>query len=581
MSAESKRTLIAVGRKVVFAGLVLLMVWLMLFALRGTISAGIINQINAEMRMESQTGQTVSLNPWSWDWSRSLWSGKPVAGIVGERMGATLGLIGVTAVFSLLLALFFLFVGMLISRATSRPPWLAKMRGVLRLLVVSLAVATPIFAVETLVVVYPSVWWGVPQEGPENSPLVLVIAAFTASALPAWLLVQYGHGELSEWPAGTIADGRLWRHLAITMLSRVLRLSGAIVVMGMFVVMITSLSGIGRLFVDAINRRDFPIVFGIVWALAAIVVLAKLIADLVEIASKSNRSAVRTPVAPTPQPRRFMLPKWVPVVCLALVAVSLGVALAAPAIAPYDQNEMIINARLQPPSSQHILGTDNLGRDVFSRLVFGIRQDIFLGLIAAGIALAVTAGWAVLAARVRRTGDWRGDTFEDLVMLPRDALYSVPWLVLLLFMMSLVGPPSSGPFTFLRYSLPVALFAGLVLVPRAAGMMQEAYHSPPDGRPWLKTVLTSIPVTLLFAVAGAIIYISAASYLGFGVFPPGPELGGMISGPARRYMLQEPWMALWPPAVLILLVTAWVMSGEVLLERLGFKSKAMWAKIWE
>ena len=422
---------------------------------------------------------------------------------------------------------------------------------------------------------------GVVPQRPENSPLVFVIAAFTASALPAWLLVQYGHGELSEWPAGTIADGKMWRHLAISMLIRVLRLSGAILVLGMFVVMSTSLSGMGRLFVDSINRRDFPIVFAIVWALAAIVVLAKLAADLIEIAYKSNRSAVRTPVTITPKPRRFTLPKWVPVACLALVAVSLGVAAAAPAIAPYDQNEMIINARLQPPSSQHILGTDNLGRDVFSRLVFGIRQDIFLGLIAAGIALAVTAGWSILAARVRRTDDWRGDTFEDLVMLPRDVLYSVPWLVLLLCLMSLVGPPSSGSFTFLRYSLPVALFAGLVLVPRAAGMMQEAYHSPPDGRPWLKTVLTAIPVTLLFAVAGAIMYISAASYLGFGVFPPAPELGGMLAGPARRYMLQAPWMALWPPAVLILLLTAWVLAGQSLLERLGFKSRAVWAKVWE
>ena len=161
MTAETQRTLIAVGRKVVFAGLVLLIVWLGLLALRGTISAGTINQMNAEMRMEATPGTPpLPLDPRTWDWSKSLWTGRPVSGIVGERLGGTLGLIGVTAVFSLLLALFFLFVGMLITRVTSRPAWLAKMRSVLRLLVISLAVATPIFAVETLVVVYPSLWWG-------------------------------------------------------------------------------------------------------------------------------------------------------------------------------------------------------------------------------------------------------------------------------------------------------------------------------------------------------------------------------------------------------------------------------------
>jgi peptide/nickel transport system permease protein len=86
---------------------------------------------------------------------------------------------------------------------------------------------------------------------------------------------------------------------------------------------------------------------------------------------------------------------------------------------------------------------------------------------------------------------------------------------------------------------------------------------------------------VLFAVGGGIIYLASVSYLGLGVPPPAPELGGMLSGPARRYMLQAPWMALWPPAVLILLLTAWVMAGETLLERMGFRSKALWSKVWE
>jgi peptide/nickel transport system permease protein len=86
---------------------------------------------------------------------------------------------------------------------------------------------------------------------------------------------------------------------------------------------------------------------------------------------------------------------------------------------------------------------------------------------------------------------------------------------------------------------------------------------------------------IVFAVAGGIVYLATMGNLGFGTPPPAPELGSMLTGPSRRYMLQAPWMGLWPSAALLLLLLAWVMTGEVLLERLGFKSKAVWSKVWE
>ncbi len=136
----------------------------------------------------------------------------------------------------------------------------------------------------------------------------------------------------------------------------------------------------------------------------------------------------------------------------------------------------------------------------------------------AGILSVVAAGWAMLAAYLRKANNWLGDTLEDIVMLPRDVLCAFPWLVLLLLLMSIVGPGF----------IQVALIGSLVLLPRAVGMMQEAYHSPPLGRGWLYSVLWSIPVMFLFAVAGGILYTSSVSYLGWGIPPPIPELGGMI-----------------------------------------------------
>ena len=91
-------------------------------------------------------------------------------------------------------------------------------------------------------------------------------------------------------------------------------------------------------------------------------------------------------------------------------------------------------------------------------------------------------------------------------------------------------------------------------------------------------MVRSIPVMLVFGVAGTILYVSSISYLGFGVHPPNPELGGMLSGTGRTYMLEAPWMVKWPFIWLLVLSLVWVMAGQALLERLGFRSGAVWSK---
>jgi ABC-type dipeptide/oligopeptide/nickel transport system permease subunit len=201
-----------------------------------------------------------------------------------------------------------------------------------------------------------------------------------------------------------------------------------------------------------------------------------------------------------------------------------------------------------------------------------MRIDVLIGLACAAVISIVAAGWAMLAAYCRKMNNWQGDTLEDLVMLPREIACAFPWLALLLLIMS---------FRVDMSIVFVAFVSGLVILPRAAGMIQEAYHSSPGGKSWLRGLLLSIPTVFLFTTAGVIIFTSTISYLGFGVPPGVAELGIILSGEGRAYMEKAPQIALWPGLSLTFIILVFVMTGDALLERFGFRSKAVWSKTME
>ena len=159
MNPESKRALIAAGRKVVFAGLILLVVWLILFALRSAIPANIIDLINQRLQVP------VSHDSASWDWSRSLLKDSSVSSIIGERLGNTLAFIALCGIMSLMIAGILLFIGTLISRITQSPGWLAKLRGILRSILISGGASIPLFVISTLLIVSFTNSWQPPMQG--------------------------------------------------------------------------------------------------------------------------------------------------------------------------------------------------------------------------------------------------------------------------------------------------------------------------------------------------------------------------------------------------------------------------------
>jgi peptide/nickel transport system permease protein len=568
MTAETKRTLVAVVRRVVFSLLVLLFIWVLLIGLRGAIPQETIELLKKEAASNSSPGApAIASNPLAWDWSRSLWTGKAVSGSVSAGLPVTLKLVALAGVCSLVAAFLLLLLGGFITRLTRKPLWLDRLRQALARIIVSSGASLPIFAVATLMIVYPMLWWG---EGVSKS-IGQVVGPWAIAALalfPVWLLVQSGQGELSNWRR----PGSPWPHAGASLIVRLFKIAGGILAISLLIEQNYAQPGLGRGLIDAVNMRDYPVLFNMAWVFAIMTVAARLVGDLLEILYQHfTRAGTAVPATPDSD-QRWRMPVWWTVVCLALIAGSLVFAIVGPLFARYGSNEMVLGQRLLAPSSAYPMGTDNLGRDVLSRVLYGTRNTIFTAVLSTMAVAAAAVAWGLLGGVAKRVKGWAGDALEDIVMIPKEMGLAFPWLVLMLLLMSVL--PSPGVIaTFL-----VALLA---ILPRAISMVQEAYRSPPYAAGWLAAILRSIPGMVVFSTAAGILYVSALTFLGFGLLPPAPELGGMLSGAARRYMLQAPWMALWPALVLSLLSFVWVLAGDALQERFGFRAKATWSKAWE
>ena len=240
-------------------------------------------------------------------------------------------------------------------------------------------------------------------------------------------------------------------------------------------------------------------------------------------------------------------------------------ALLAPWIAthPYDQTN--VRNRLKPPSSQFYFGTDNLGRDIFSRIVYGARVSVTVGFgaVSIGISLATIIGVG---------SGYFGGKADILVQRLVDAQVAIPGLLLLLNIMAVTGPgllniilalgivSAAGSSRIIRSAAMTAKENQFVEAARAVG----ASH----GRIILHYILPNImaPIIIITTVSlGFTILIeSTLSFLGFGVPPPYPSWGEMLSGSGRSYMHKAPWMATWPGIAISLAVFGFNMLGDAL-----------------
>ena len=248
-----------------------------------------------------------------------------------------------------------------------------------------------------------------------------------------------------------------------------------------------------------------------------------------------------------------------------IVLILLLVGILADVLAPYGFNDIILAHRLTAPGPGHILGADHLGRDLLSRIIYGARISMYVGL--GGSILS-----AVTATLIGITSGFLGGKVDLVVQRFVDAMMCFPPLFLYLTIMSILGAGLGQ--VILVIGVTWGILSSRVVRSAVIGIKENMYVEASraigasDLRILLRHVLPNVmaPIIIIFSLSmgGMIIAEASLSFLGFGIPPPTPSWGGMLSGPGRQYMLEAPWMILWPGLALAIVVYGVNMLGDAL-----------------
>lgn len=253
---------------------------------------------------------------------------------------------------------------------------------------------------------------------------------------------------------------------------------------------------------------------------------------------------------------------------LAIVVVAVLLAFLSPLLAPYDPTRADLNAVLHPPDVAHLMGTDDLGRDLLSRIIFGSRASLSAGVVSTGIALVIGTALGLLS------GYFVG-MLDLAVMRVMDALLAFPGLILALAITAALGPSLVNAMVAIGIvGIPhfARLARGQVLTLRDLDYVISARSIGAGDRQILVShivpnMLTPIVVQTSLSVAFAILTEASLSFLGLGVQPPTPSWGFMLNQ-GRDYIGQAPWLAIFPGVSIFLVVMAFNLLGDAIRDAL-------------
>ncbi len=285
--------------------------------------------------------------------------------------------------------------------------------------------------------------------------------------------------------------------------------------------------------------------------------MARSLSEVAEVAKKKRRSAFITFLI------RLVKEKPLGFAGAVVTLLLLFTGIFADALAPYGMNDTWVGEWLTPPSTQFWLGTDNVGRDILSRIIYGARISVIVGLSASTLA-------TLLSAVIGGVSAYLGGKFDLIVQRGVDLWMCVPSLIILMLLVTIMG--ASLASIIFALSLTWGITGSRIVRGTIIGIKENMYVAAANSigcstirilaRHILPNFMPTIIVLFSLRIPGIILEESTLSFLGYGIPPPTPSWGGMLSGSGRSYMYQAPWMAIWPGLALAVTVYAVNMFGD-------------------
>ena len=265
---------------------------------------------------------------------------------------------------------------------------------------------------------------------------------------------------------------------------------------------------------------------------------------------------------------RRLLRRRMAVLALAVIVFFLAVAIFAPWLSPQDPLATSWSAIRKAPSSAHWFGTDEIGRDVLARVIWGARASLLAGMVSVMIALSLGVPIGLLAG-------YRGGWTDMLISRITDAMLACPFLILAIALAAFLGPSLTNAMIAIGISATpifVRLTRAQVLTVKTEDYVEAARAlGNPHLRIALRHVLPNVVPPLIvqatLALAAAVIAEASLSFLGLGQQPPAPSWGSMLNT-AKNYVDNAPWMAVWPGLCIFLLVLSFNLLGDGLRDAL-------------
>src|SRR5918911_695562 len=258
---------------------------------------------------------------------------------------------------------------------------------------------------------------------------------------------------------------------------------------------------------------------------------------------------------------------------LVVIATFMLLALFAPLVSPYEPIATSWSLVRKPPSALHWFGTDELGRDVLARVIYGARASLLAGVISVGIALTIGVPLGLVAGYL---GGW----IDVLLSRITDAMLAIPFLILAIALAAFLGPSLGNAMIAIGVTATpifVRLTRGQVMAVKVEDYVEaaRAVGNPPWRialRHVLPNILPALLVQATLTIAAAIIAEASLSFLGLGQQPPAPSWGSMLNA-AQRFLIQAPWMAIWPGLAIFLTVLSFNLVGDGLRDALDPRSR--------